>query len=65
VVAGETPALPFFYADISYFHAKVVTEFAFNETEAAMFASRSSTVLAGPGLVTTSTCLPSGFSKAT
>jgi len=53
------------YADTNYLQAKVVTESAFNETEVAMFASRSATVLVGPLLVMTSTCWPSGFSKAT
>jgi hypothetical protein len=50
---------------INYLQARVLSELAFNGTDAAIFASRSSIVLAGPVLVTTNTCWPSGFSSAT
>jgi hypothetical protein len=39
-----------------YFHASVVTEFVFNAIEAVILPRRISMVLAGPGLVMTSTC---------
>jgi hypothetical protein len=40
----------------TYFHASVVTEFVFNAIEAVILPRRISIVLAGPGLVMTSTC---------
>jgi hypothetical protein len=40
----------------TYFHASVVTEFVFNTIEAVILPRRISIVLAGPGLVMTSTC---------
>src|ERR1700691_1771012 len=49
----------------TYLQAKVVTEFAFNGTDTSIFAKRSSMVLAEPGVVTTSTFEPSGFSTET
>src|SRR5580658_2496851 len=50
---------------VFYFQAKLVTELAFNETGAAILASRNSAVLAGPEFVTIRTFWPSGFSRAT
>jgi len=48
-----------------YRQESVAIEFSFNRTFAAIFASRSSIVRAGPGLATTSTFWPSGFSTPT